>query len=52
LEETQQELADIFGVARPSLARTFKEMENEGLINIERKKITLLDEPKLKRLAL
>jgi len=52
LEETQQELADIFGVARPSLARTFKEMEDEGLINVERKKITLLDEPKLKRLAL
>ncbi len=52
LEETQQELADMFGVARPSLARTFKEMEDEGLINVERKKITLLDEPKLKRLAL
>ena len=52
LEETQQELADMFGVARPSLARSFKEMEDEGLINIERKKITLLDESKLKRLAL
>lgn len=52
LEETQQELADVFGVARPSLARTFKEMENEGLIMIERKKITLIDLSGLKDLAL
>lgn len=52
LEETQQELADMFGVARPSLARTFKEMEDEGLILIERKKITLVDLPKLKKLAM
>ena len=52
LDQTQQELADMFGVARPSLARTFKEMENEGLILIDRKKITLVDLPKLKKLAL
>ncbi|MDP4268802.1 MAG: Crp/Fnr family transcriptional regulator [Bacteroidota bacterium] len=52
LEETQQELADIFGVARPSLARTFKEMEDEGLIVIERKKMTLLDVNRLKKLAM
>jgi CRP-like cAMP-binding protein len=52
LDETQQELADIFGVARPSLARTFKDMEEEGLILIERKKMTLLDPQKLKKLAL
>ncbi|MFZ4456020.1 MAG: Crp/Fnr family transcriptional regulator [Bacteroidales bacterium] len=52
LDQTQQELADMFGVARPSLARTFKEMENEGLILIERKKITLVDLPKLKKLTL
>lgn len=51
LEETQQELADVFGVARPSLARTLKEMENDLLIQTDRKKITILDEMKLRKLS-
>ncbi len=41
LTETQQELADYFGVARPSLARTLGEMENDGIISISRKIITI-----------
>ncbi|MDD2798663.1 MAG: Crp/Fnr family transcriptional regulator [Bacteroidales bacterium] len=52
LDETQQELADMFGVARPSLARTMKEMEVEGLITSERKKITIVNLAQLKRLAM
>jgi len=41
LKETQQQLADMFGVARPSLARVLGEMQKEGLIEIERKTIKL-----------
>ncbi len=52
LDETQQEMADVFGVTRPSLARTLKEMEDEGIIALERKKITLTDLPKLRKLAM
>ncbi len=47
LKNTQQQLADLFGVTRPSLARVFGEMQKEGLIKMERKTVTLLDKEKL-----
>jgi len=47
LKNTQQQLADLFGVARPSLARVFSEMQREGLIEIKRKRVTILDKPAL-----
>jgi CRP-like cAMP-binding protein len=47
LKNTQQQLADLFGVTRPSLARVFGEMQKEGLIKIEKKTVTLLDKNKL-----
>ena len=50
LKETQQQLADLFGVARPSLARVLGEMHNAGLIRIEKKTVTLLDKNKLNQL--
>lgn len=50
LINTQQQLADLFGVARPSLARVFGEMQQEGLIKFEKKTVTILDKPALKRL--
>ncbi len=43
ISETQQQLADFFGVARPSLARVLKEMKDERLIEINKKNIVLLD---------
>lgn len=43
LPSTQTELADYFGVARPSLARTLGEMAAEGIITVERRTVTLLD---------
>lgn len=43
LKNTQQQLADMFGVTRPSLARVISEMQQEGLIRIERRTVTLLD---------
>lgn len=43
LKNTQQQLADLFGVTRPSLARVFGEMQKNGLIKIEKKTVTLLN---------
>lgn len=50
LKNTQQQLADLFGVARPSLARVFGEMQQEGLIRFDKKTVTLLDKPALNKL--
>jgi CRP-like cAMP-binding protein len=50
LNQSQTELADFFGVARPSLARAFSEMETEGILQVERREITILDKQKLNNL--
>lgn len=50
INQSQQELADLFGVTRPSLARTLSELEDQQLIKIERKQLTILDFNKLKAL--
>ncbi|MGI6320088.1 MAG: Crp/Fnr family transcriptional regulator [Bacteroidales bacterium] len=47
---SQQELADFFGVARPSLSRTISEMEAEGIIEYDKKTFTILDREKLVKL--
>jgi CRP/FNR family transcriptional regulator, dissimilatory nitrate respiration regulator len=39
---TQQELAEFFGVARPSLSRALRELEDEGFITASGKEITIL----------
>jgi CRP/FNR family transcriptional regulator, dissimilatory nitrate respiration regulator len=38
---TQQELAEFFGVARPSLSRALRELENDGLITASGKEIEI-----------
>ncbi len=43
----QKELAEFFGVARPSLARALGSMEKDGIINVKRREITILDKTKL-----
>jgi CRP-like cAMP-binding protein len=45
---TQEEMADYFGVARPSLARALSEMEQEGIIISDRGRIKIKDLPRLK----
>ncbi len=50
LKETQQQLADLFAVTRPALARVLGEMQKEGLIRMERKTVTLIDRKKLNEL--
>ncbi len=51
LPQTQQNIADLLGVTRPSLARSFAEMEKEGLLVLSGKNIELLDINRLQRLA-
>jgi len=41
--KTQEQLAEYFGVTRPSLARTIGEMQNDGFFEITRKEIKILD---------
>lgn len=50
LKNTQQQLADFFGVTRPSLARVFGEMQKDGLISISSKTVTLLNKKALSEL--
>ena len=50
LKNTQQQLADLFGVTRPSLARVFGDMQKEGLISISNKTVKLIDKEKLSEL--
>lgn len=50
LKNTQQQLSDLFGVTRPSLARVLGELQKEGFIKIEKKTVTLLDKPALNEL--
>ena len=50
-DRTQQEIADRFGVTRPSLARAFAEMEQEGIISINRKTITINRMQQLRQMA-
>jgi CRP-like cAMP-binding protein len=41
LKKTQQELSEMFGVARPSLARVVRDMHNEGIIHAKGKHIEI-----------
>lgn len=41
---TKKQLADYFGVQRPSLFRALKELKDEGLIKVNNKKITICRE--------
>jgi CRP-like cAMP-binding protein len=51
LEMTQADLADYFGVARPSLARALKELEDERMIEALGKVISVTDRKKLTELT-
>ena len=42
LQSSKKELADYFGVQRPSLFRELKKMKNEGIIEIKNRTITIL----------
>jgi CRP/FNR family transcriptional regulator, dissimilatory nitrate respiration regulator len=48
---TQNDLADFFGVARPSVARALGEMEEEGLLEAKGKNIRIIDRERLSLLT-
>lgn len=50
INKNQSELAEIFGVARPSLARSLSEMVQEGIISINKKEYTIVNMNKMKEL--
>ena len=51
MDMTQNDLADFFGVARPSVARALGELEMEGYIIADRKNIQILDKKGLGELT-
>lgn len=52
LDMTQNDLADFFGVARPSVSRAIKELEEENYLEAKGKKIKILDKEGLARLTI
>ena len=52
LNRNQTELAEFFGVARPSLARSLSEMVQDGLISINKKECIILNNKGLRELLL
>lgn len=48
MNKNQTELADFFGVARPSLARSLSELIEEGIISLNKKECTILDMKQLR----
>ena len=47
IKSTQQNLADFFGVARPSLLKVINELRDEGIIEYKRKELSILDVDRL-----
>ncbi len=50
IPQSQEQLAEMFGVTRPSLARTLGEMVQEGLIETQRRSIKILDKERMNQL--
>ena len=50
IQQSQEQLAEMFGVTRPSLARTLGEMVREGLIETQRRTIKILDKDRMNQL--
>lgn len=50
LQQSQTSLAELFGVARPSLARTIGEMETEGVLSWNRRTVEILAPEKLREI--
>jgi len=50
IEQTQTNLAELFGVTRPSLTRTILEMENQGILTWSRDQVEILELKKLNKI--
>ncbi|MDD2525492.1 MAG: Crp/Fnr family transcriptional regulator [Bacteroidales bacterium] len=51
LNESQQSIADRFGIARPSLARALGELADEGLIKVSHRSIEILNPEGLRKIS-
>lgn len=51
VEMNREDLADYLGVARPSLSRTLMQMQGEGMIEVGKKQIRILDVKKIQTLS-
>jgi CRP/FNR family transcriptional regulator, dissimilatory nitrate respiration regulator len=47
LDDSQNELAELFGVARPSVGRAFLLLQEEGIIDIRYRQVEIIDRKKL-----
>jgi CRP-like cAMP-binding protein len=47
LKHSQNELAELFGVARPSVGRTFLQLQEEGIIDIRYKQVEIINPSQL-----
>lgn len=47
LPKTQSELSGLFGVARPSVGRAIRELNDDGIIDARGKQIKIIDKPAL-----
>jgi CRP-like cAMP-binding protein len=43
ITKSQEELAELFGVARPSLSRTLRELHHQGIIEANGRMVTIID---------
>lgn len=50
LDRTQHALAEYFGVSRPALARELRNMQDDGLVEIEKKSVKFINKQKLVQL--
>jgi CRP/FNR family transcriptional regulator, dissimilatory nitrate respiration regulator len=50
INRNQTELAEFFGVARPSLARSLSEMIQDGILSVNKKEYTILNSKGLREL--
>ncbi len=50
LPVSQSKLSDLFGVARPSLARAIREMHNDGVVEVKAKEVRIIDRDALVKL--
>jgi len=48
---THQTIAHMIGASRETVSRTMRDFQNQGWINVERRRIALADRPALKRCA-
>ncbi|MDA3881351.1 MAG: Crp/Fnr family transcriptional regulator [Prolixibacteraceae bacterium] len=47
LKYSQNELAELFGVARPSVGRAFMQLQSEGVIDVRYRQVQIIDSSKL-----